>query len=104
RDSRLPTGLSLPSEPGPLLAMCDNPRDPYGKLLIVTGDHSEDLLEAARSLTSNSRMPAAANLRPPIIQVPVWQPYDAPRWLQADEPFAIGSYTTDERLKLQGTG
>ena len=30
--------------------------------------------------------------------------YDAPRWVQADKPFAIGSYTTDERLKLQGTG
>ena len=104
RDSHLLDGLSLPSEPGPLLAMCDNPRDPYGKLLIVTGDHSKDLLEAARSLTSNSRMPSAASVRTPIIQVPARQAYDAPRWLQADKPFAIGSYTTDERLKLEGTG
>jgi cellulose synthase (UDP-forming) len=104
RDSRLLVGLSLPSESGPLLAMCDNPRDPYGKLLIVTGDHSEDLLEAARSLTRDNQMLRGANVYTQIIQVPARQAYDAPRWLQADKPFAIGSYTTDERLKLQGTG
>jgi cellulose synthase (UDP-forming) len=39
RDSMLFADLSLPSEKGPLLAMRDNPHDPYGKLLIVTGDH-----------------------------------------------------------------
>jgi cellulose synthase (UDP-forming) len=84
--------------------MCDNPRDPYGKLLIVTGDRSEDLLEAVRLLISNSQMLRGANVYTPIIRVPARQEYDAPRWLQADKRFAIGSYTTDERLKLQGTG
>ena len=73
RDSRLLADLSLPSEPGPLLAMCDNPRDPYGKLLIVTGDRSEDLLEAARSLASDSQMLRGANVYTPIIQVPARQ-------------------------------
>jgi cellulose synthase (UDP-forming) len=104
RDSRLLAGLSLPSEPGPLLAMCDNPRDPYGKLLIITGDRSEDLIEAARSLTSDSQMPRAANVRTPISQVAARQAYNAPRWLQAGKPSAIGTYTTNERLTLQGTG
>jgi cellulose synthase (UDP-forming) len=104
RDSRLLAGLSLPSGPGPLLAMCDNPRDPYGKLLIVTGDDSEDLLEAARSLTNDSQMLRGASVYTPIIQVPARRANDAPRWLQSDKPFAIGSYTTDEHLKLQGTG
>jgi cellulose synthase (UDP-forming) len=104
RNARLLAGLSLPSQPGPLLAMRDNPRDPYGKLLIVTGDHSEDLLEAARSLTSDRLILRGANTYTPIVQLTTRREYDAPRWLQADEPFAIGSYTTDERLKLQGTG
>jgi cellulose synthase (UDP-forming) len=104
RDSRLLAGLSLSSERGPLLAMCDNPRDAYGKLLIVTGDHSEDLLEAARSLTNDSQMPHAANVRTPISQVHARQVYEAPRWLRIDMLSAIGSYTTDERLTLQGTG
>jgi cellulose synthase (UDP-forming) len=102
--SPLLAGLSLPSEPGPLLAMCDNPHDPYGKLLIVTGSDSEDLLEAARSLTSENQTLRGASVHTPGIRVSVRQAYDAPRWLQADKPFAIGSYTTDERLKLQGTG
>jgi cellulose synthase (UDP-forming) len=106
RDSRLLASLSVPSEPGPLLAMFDNPRDPYGKLLIVTGDHSDDLLEAAQFLTSDGRMPHAASVRAAFVPVPPrqGQGYDAPRWLQADKPSPIGSYTTDERLKLQGTG
>jgi cellulose synthase (UDP-forming) len=104
RDSPLLAGLSLPSERGPLLAICDNPRDLYGKLLIVTGDHSADLLQAARSLSSDSQLLRGATVYPPKIQLPARQAYDAPRWLQADKPFAIGSYTTDERLKLQGTG
>jgi cellulose synthase (UDP-forming) len=104
RNSPLLDGLSLTSEGGPLLAMRDNPRDPYGKLLIVTGDHSEDLLEAARSLASGRKMPSAANFHTPIVELPSRQAYEAPRWLQADRPVAIGSYTTDERLKLQGTG
>jgi len=105
RDSKLLAGLSLPSGQGPLLAIRDNPHDPYGKLLIVTGDNSEDLLEAARSLTSVRWMPHVANVRAAhVVPAPARQAYDAPRWLQADRPSVIGAYTTDERLKLQGTG
>ena len=84
--------------------MRDNPRDPYGKLLIITGDTSEDLVEAARLLTSNRQMPRAANVGISTVSVPASRPYGAPRWLDADKPSAIGTYTTDERLKLQGTG
>jgi cellulose synthase (UDP-forming) len=105
RNSKLLAGLSLPSGPGPLLAMRDNPHDPYGKLLIVTGDQPEDLLEAARALTSATWMPHVDSIRPnAALATAARQAYDAPRWLQADQPSAIGAYTTDERLKLQGTG
>ena len=104
RSSRLLAGLALPSEPGPQLAMRDNPQDPYGKLLIVSGDDAEDLLEAARALTSADWMPHVDNLRAHAAAPAPRQAYDAPRWLQTDKPSAIGTYTTDERLKLQGTG
>jgi cellulose synthase (UDP-forming) len=104
RKSPLLANLSLPTEAGPLLAMRDNPRDPYGKLLIVTGDSSEDLLIAARALANDGRMPRTSDLRAQAGPVPTRQAYDAPRWLQADKPSAIGTYTTAERLKLQGTG
>ena len=104
RGSHILANLSLPSAPGPLLAMRDNPRDPYGKLLIVTGDRSEDLLAAARALTSASWMPQVDSVRPSPAPPPARKAYDAPRWLQADGPSAIGAYTTDERLRLHGTG
>ena len=104
RDSGLLASLPLLTDTGPLLAICDNPRDPYGKLLIITGDRPEDLLDAARFLTIDGPMPRAASVRPSIIQVPAKTKYGAPRWLEVDKPSAIGSYTTEERLKLQGTG
>jgi len=47
RNSQLAASLALPSGTGPLIAMRDNPRDPYGKLLIVAGDETHDLLQAA---------------------------------------------------------
>jgi cellulose synthase (UDP-forming) len=104
RDSRLLAALSLPHQAGPLLVMRDNPRDPYGKLLIVTGDRSEDLLAAARALTSATWMPHIDSVRAQPVRVSARHAYDAPRWLQADKPSPIGTYTTAERLKLQGTG
>jgi cellulose synthase (UDP-forming) len=104
RSSPLLSGLSLPSEPGPLLAMRENPHDPYGKLLIVTGESSDDLLIAARALSTANWMPRVASLNVRANPLSELQAYDAPRWLNADKSSAIGSYTTAERLKLQGTG
>jgi len=104
RGSRLLADLSLPSETGPLLVMRDNPHDPYGKLLILTGDRSDDLLEAARALTSANWMPHVDSMRAHATSPAARQVYDAPRWLETDSPSALGTYTTDERLKLQGTG
>ena len=104
RSSPLLAGLSLPSVSGSLLVVRDNPHDPYGKLLIFTGKDSNDLLEAARTLTSSSWMPHVDSLRGHSTPLPAARPYGAPRWLQTDRPSAIGSYTTDEHLKLQGTG
>jgi cellulose synthase (UDP-forming) len=104
RESSLLTGLALSRAPGPLIAMVDNPRDPYGKLLVITGDQPDDLLEAARALTSASWIPHVATVEAHPVPIVPRQAYAAPRWLRADEPSAIGTYTTAERLKLQGTG
>jgi cellulose synthase (UDP-forming) len=104
RGAKLLSGLSLPTTKGPLLAMRDNPRDPYGKLLIVTGDTPGELVEAARTLATATWFPRVDNLRARAIQMPSLQAYGAPRWLQAGAPSAIGTYTTDARLKLRGTG
>jgi cellulose synthase (UDP-forming) len=104
RDSRLLTGLSLPSGHGPLLAMRDNPNDPYGKILIITGERPEDLAEAARTLSTATWMPHVDSLRPRASEIPALPAYSAPRWLQSSGPSAIGAYTTSDRLNLRGTG
>ncbi len=104
RGSSLLDDLSLPAAAGPLLAMRDNPHDPYGKLLIVTGDRPADLLTAARALTRGSGMPHAGSLSVGNVAEQPAPAYSAPRWLQTDQPSAIGTYTTGEHLKLQGTG
>jgi cellulose synthase (UDP-forming) len=104
RGSGLIADLSLPFQAGPLLAMRDNPHDPYGKLLVVTGDSADDLLQAARALTSATWMPHVDSVRAHAASLSVREAYDAPRWLEAGRPSAIGTYTTNERLKLQGTG
>ncbi|HEV2326098.1 MAG TPA: UDP-forming cellulose synthase catalytic subunit [Terracidiphilus sp.] len=104
RGSPLLNGLSLPSVTGPLLAMRDNPRDPYGKLLIVTGDSPGDLLEAARTLASARWFPHLDSLHADAGPIAAPAEYGAPRWLRADQPSTIGTYTTAAHLKLQGTG
>lgn len=104
RGSSLLDDLSLPSAPGPLIAMRDNPHDPYGKLLIITGDNSNDLLEAARTLAGSTWFPHVASIRAHGVAPAARGRYDAPRWLRTDQPSAIGAYTTAGRLKLQGTG
>ena len=104
RNSKLASELSLPPGTGPLLAMRDNPSDLYGKLLIIAGSTSDDLLETARTLVTASWLPHVSSLRLQPMQVHALQAYSAPRWLSSDHASAIGTYTTDERLRLHGTG
>src|SRR5438128_8744048 len=104
-NSALAATLSLPPRPGPLIAVRDNPRDPYGKLLIIAGNRTEDLLIAARALVTRNNAQAhtdAVYVRD--INLPARREYDAPRWLETDRPAPVGMYTTAERLKLKGSG
>jgi cellulose synthase (UDP-forming) len=105
RRSPLVASLSLASQPGALIAIRDNPRDPYGKLLILAGNRTEDLLEAARALvTRNNYQFHADAVRVNDVKVPLRGEYGAPRWLTTDRPATIGTYTTPERLQVRGSG
>jgi len=85
--------------------MRDNPRDPYGKLLIIAGDLIEDLLTAARALaTRNNAQAHVDSVYVREVNLPVHTEYDAPRWLNSNGPAPIGVYTTEERLKVKGPG
>jgi cellulose synthase (UDP-forming) len=105
RRSALAASLSLPSQPGALMAIRDNPHDPYGKMLILVGDRPDDLLQAARALvTRNNYQSHTDAVRVRDVSVPVHAEYSAPRWLATDKPAAIGTYTTADRLQLKGSG
>ena len=105
RGSTLEAGLSLPAQPDALVAIRDNPRDPYGKLLIVTAARSEDLVRAARTLVTRDRFAARTDVLPAGQTAVTARPKgDAPRWLTADRPAPIGMYTSAERLNIKGAG
>ena len=105
RSSELAAGLSLPPRPGALIAIRDNPRDPYGKLLIIAGERAEDLLLAAHALVTRHNAQAHTDgVYVRDINLPARHEYDAPRWLKTDQPAPVGMYTTAERLKVKGSG
>lgn len=105
RGSALAASLSLPSRQGASIAIRENPHDPYGKLLIIAGDRSEELLSAARALATRNNAEKHTDVAYIAnVTLPVRREDDAPRWLQTKHPVTIGGYTTDERLKLQGSG
>ena len=104
RGSALEASLALPRQPATLVAIRDNPRDPYGKLLIVAGQVPSDLLAAARGFVASD----LAQVHRDVVdvsdtQAPSRREYDAPRWLQTDRPAPIGLYTSADRLKMLGS-
>ncbi len=104
-NSDLARSLSISSRPEPSIAVRENPRDPYGKLLIVAGSDPADLLAAARTLATRKSFPQDSSFSAPRnVSVPVLERRSAPRWLATDKTAAIGRYTTAERLTLHGSG
>lgn len=105
RNSDMAARLSLPIKAGALLAIRDNPRDPYGKLLVLVGDSTKDLLAAARALVTHEVYQDHADaIYVTDVDVPTRKQYDARRWLKTNEPASIGTYTTAERFELHGSG
>jgi cellulose synthase (UDP-forming) len=105
RKSALAASFSLPVQPGALIAVRDNPHDPYGKLLILSGDKPGDLLDAARALvTRNNYQSHTDAVRVQHVSLPIYSEYSSPRWLATNKPASIGTYTTADRLQLRGSG
>jgi cellulose synthase (UDP-forming) len=103
--SELASRLSIPRDCGSLVAVRENPRDPYGALLIVAGDEPADVLDAARALVTLRGFPQHASfIAPRGVRAPSLERRSAPRWLATDRPSPIGMYTSADRLRLQGSG
>lgn len=78
---RAVAGVRAPIADGAGLALVDNPRDPLGKLLIISGTDAADLHAAAArlALDSGSLHGSAQQVSAP--EALARQPYDAPNWI-----------------------
>ena len=90
---------------GPAIALRDNPSDPYGKVLVVSGDDSSQILEAARVIASGRFPRSGDSAQLNGIDLPAArQLYDAPRWLAPSSAAALGGRVGPEDLKVYGDG
>jgi cellulose synthase (UDP-forming) len=102
----LPASLNLTSISGPTVAMRDNPNDPYGKILVVTGTSADDLIVAAQAVALASGMlsgplvaidPSSFKLPNPRLSD------DAPRWAQTGHAAPLWDYAPSDQLQGDGT-
>ena len=101
--SELPAALNVTSSSGPTIAMRTNPVDPYSKLLVLTGDNSDDLVVAAETLVLQRDMLQGDQQKGVLTKKIVdREPDDAPRWLSTEHITTLNdiSQTGD----LQGDG
>lgn len=99
----LPPGLRGNGISGPTIAMRSNPSDPYGKVLVLTGDNSDDLLTSALGLALQRDMLSGDTTRVASLKLPpLRRPDDAPRWLSTERDNLIGDIA--QTSELQGDG
>jgi cellulose synthase (UDP-forming) len=81
-----------------------NPSDPYGKILIVSGDDPEQLLMAAQALASQQSVLQGSSAHISIFNLPTARVADdAPRWLPTDRLVPFWNYTTQDTMQGDGT-
>jgi cellulose synthase (UDP-forming) len=102
--SQLPPALSVSGASGPMIAMRTNPTDPYGKVLIISGDDGDQVVTAARALALQPSVLQGAQAQIASFQMPgLRRPDDAPRWLSTDENTPLWDLTQGETLQGDGS-
>jgi cellulose synthase (UDP-forming) len=99
----LPVSLEMTTVSGPSIAIRANPSDPYSKVLILTGDSSDDVLTAAIALSLQQNLLQGAMIRVPSLKTPApREPDDAPRWLSTDKINRIGDIAQTSSFETDG--
>ncbi len=112
--SLLPEALQIPTGSGPIMALRDNPSDPFGTLLVLGGDSEDELLSVARTLslvgkTHDSESPQGLSLmgdtaEAPVLQMPALRSRDdAPRWLPISQNAPLTTCPADGTLQSDGS-
>ena len=103
--ANLPAALNVQSSGGPTIAVRTNPSDPYGKVLILTGDNADDTVIAARALSLQSEMLQGSQASVTLKPIRKVEPDDAPRWLRTDakQPVTVGDIMNTGDLQGDGS-
>jgi cellulose synthase (UDP-forming) len=104
--TQLPASMAVTGATGPTISMRTNPSDPFGKLLIISGDDPEQLLKAAQALAGQEGMLQGSSTHVEDFKMPSPRSADdAPRWMSTDvnRPTPFWDYTTQEELQGDGT-
>ena len=89
----------------PAVSMRDNPADPYGKILAISGQDEAGILTAARGLVlAKQPMSESTAVIGSVVLPAVREPYDAPKWLPSDRLVRLGNQTTSDQLQVYGSG
>ena len=99
----LPPSLRGGGSSGPTISMRANPSDPYSKVLVLSGDNSDDLLTAALGLALQRDLLSGDTARVASLKMPaIREPDDAPRWLSTSRNTPVGDIA--QTGDLQGDG
>ena len=102
--SNLPAGLNMAVVDQPTIAMRTNPNDPFGKVLVIAGQDSEQTIRAAQAVAMNSSLLQGAQTTIDTLNLPARQPADgAPRWARTDQTVALWDYASADQLQNDGS-
>jgi cellulose synthase (UDP-forming) len=103
--AELPAALKIGASSGPTIAMRSNPTDPYSKLLVLTGDSSDDLLTAAMAMALQRDMLQGDQVHITSLKLPEpRQPDVAPRWMSTEKTTYLGDIASVSDLQTDGSG
>ncbi|MFZ1871643.1 MAG: cellulose biosynthesis cyclic di-GMP-binding regulatory protein BcsB, partial [Chania sp.] len=95
--------LTLPQADGPTLQVIDNPLNPVYKLLLVMGNSSAEMRQAAYRLVSQPLPEKTPLLAVKPVTIPLRLPYDAPRWINTIHPVKFSELVADvDELTVSG--
>jgi len=100
----LPEALGLSQVQTPTIAVRPNPNDPFGKVLVVTGNNDEQVLVAASELALSrvKENSDTSKISTPYAALPDRVANDAPRWLTPEREAALGDSLGNDLLISSG--
>lgn len=102
--SNLPAGLGMPILDSPTVAMRTNPNDPFGKVLVIAGQDSDQTIHAAQAVALHSDLLQSAQTSIETLNLPARRAADdAPRWARADQTVQLWDYATADQLQGDGS-